>query len=113
MSKLVPAAHNPQRSRSGARRAIGRHRIAMLVALLGASSTGFAQSVDALPGMPPLLDPHDVYAAARPGQLSTVVRSFPERVYVPNSGRNTVDVIDPHTFTIIDHFAAGRQPQHI
>jgi YVTN family beta-propeller protein len=71
------------------------------------------QSVDALPGMPPLLDPHDVYAAARPGQLSAVVRNFPERVYVPNSGRNTVDVIDPKTFTIVDHFDVGRQPQHI
>lgn len=85
----------------------------MLVALLGASSIGVAQSLDALPGMPPLLDPHDVYAANRPGQLSTVVRSFSERVYVPNIGRNTVDVIDPHTFKIIDHFAVSRQPQHI
>ena len=97
----------------GVRRASRRYGIAMLIALLGTSSTGAAQSLDALPGMPPLLDPHDVYAAARPGQLSTVVRNFPERVYVPNSGRNTVDVIDPHTFKIIDHFAVRRQPQHI
>src|SRR5262245_27675476 len=88
-------------------------RHAMLVAVLVASSAGAAQSPDPLPGMPPLIDPHDVYAAARPGRLSPVVRSFPERVYVPNSGRNTVDVIDPHTFKIIDHFPVGRQPQHI
>src|SRR5262245_33360538 len=95
------------------RSVIGRHWMAGLVALLAASSAGAAQSLDDLPGMPPLLDPHDVYAAARPGQLSPVVRNFPERVYVPNSGRNTVDVIDPHTFKIIDHFAVGKQPQHI
>jgi len=41
------------------------------------------------------------------------VSGFPERVYVPNSGGNSVDVIDPRTFKIIDHFAVGRQPQHV
>jgi len=71
------------------------------------------QALVALDGMPPLLDSHDVYAADRPGNLSPVVRGFPERVYVPNSGRNTVDVIDPHTFKIVDHFKVGRQPQHV
>jgi len=63
--------------------------------------------------MPPLLDPNDIYAADRPGLLSPAVRGFPERVYVPNSGRGTVDVIDPKTFTIIDHFTVEKQPQHI
>jgi YVTN family beta-propeller protein len=87
--------------------------VALALAVQGPTSTVVAQSIDALPGMPPLLDPRDVYAANRPGKLSAVVTSFPERVYVPNSGRNTVDVIDPHTFKIIDHFAVGRQPQHI
>jgi YVTN family beta-propeller protein len=91
----------------------GRQWVAMLVAVMAASAGGATQSLDPLPGMPPLLDPHDVYAAARPGQLSPVVKSFPERVYVPNSGQNTVDVIDPHTFKIIDQFPVGRQPQHI
>src|SRR5437868_6357208 len=43
--------------------------------------------------IPPLLDPHDVYAAGRPGLLSPVVRHDPARVYVPNSESNTVDVI--------------------
>jgi YVTN family beta-propeller protein len=32
---------------------------------------------------------------------------------VPNSGSNTVDVIDPATYKIIDHFAVGHQPQHV
>ena len=63
--------------------------------------------------MPPLLDPQDVYAGARPGQLSPAVRGFPDRVYVPNSVRNTVDVIDPQTFKVIDHFPVGKQPQHV
>jgi len=66
-----------------------------------------------LPGMPPSLDPHDIYAADRPNQLSDAVKNFPTRVYVPNTISNTVDVIDPTTFKIIDHFDVGREPQHV
>jgi YVTN family beta-propeller protein len=68
---------------------------------------------DALPGMPPVLDPHDMYSETRVGKLSPVVQDFPSRVYVPNSGSDTVDVIDPQTYTIIDHFRVGRLPQHV
>ncbi len=66
-----------------------------------------------LQGMPPLLDPRDIYAADRPGQLSSVVKNFPSRVYVPNSETNSVDVIDPVALRVIDHFEVGEQPQHI
>jgi len=62
--------------------------------------------------MPPLLDVRNVYAAAT-GNVSPVVRNVPERIYVPNSGSNTVDVIDPHTGKVIDHFDVGQQPQHV
>jgi YVTN family beta-propeller protein len=63
--------------------------------------------------VPPLLNPHDVYAADRPGMLSPVVRNFPERIYVPNSESNTVSVIDPHTYKVIDEFPVGALPQHV
>jgi YVTN family beta-propeller protein len=63
--------------------------------------------------MPALLDPRNIYAANRPGELSPTVAQFPTRIYVPNSGSNTVDVIDPVSFKIVEHFAVGRQPQHI
>lgn len=66
-----------------------------------------------LPGMPPVQDPSDIYAADHAGSLSPVVRDYPSRVYVPNSGSNTVDVIDPATYKIIEHFAVGKQPQHV
>ncbi len=66
-----------------------------------------------LPGMPAPLEPNDLYAADRPGLLSPKVANFPLRVYVPNTGTNDVHVIDPATFKVIDHFAVGRQPQHI
>lgn len=55
----------------------------------------------------------DVYAHTRVGMLSPKVRGFPERVYVPNSLSNTVDVIDPATLQIIDHYSVGALPQHI
>ena len=60
-----------------------------------------------------MIDPHDVYAANRPGKLSAAVAGFPERIYVPISGRHRVDVIDPHTFKVVDQFEVGRQPQHV
>ncbi|MFR0357090.1 hypothetical protein [Streptomyces sediminimaris] len=67
----------------------------------------------ALPGMPPLLDPHDVYAADRASKLSPVVRDFPSRVYVPNTNSNTVSVIDPATYKVIETIPVGTQPQHV
>jgi YVTN family beta-propeller protein len=63
--------------------------------------------------MPPVLDPHDVYAADRPGALSPVVRGFPSRVYVPNTESDTVTVIDPRTYRIVDTIPVGLQPQHV
>jgi YVTN family beta-propeller protein len=64
-------------------------------------------------GPPPVRDPDDVYAATRPGRLAEVARRFPARVYVPDSGSNTVDVIDARTFKRIRRFAVGRRPQHV
>jgi YVTN family beta-propeller protein len=72
-----------------------------------------ARAPAGLPGMPPVLDPADIYAADHAGNLSDTVKSFPSRVYVPNSGSDTVDVIDPATFKIVAHFPVGHQPQHV
>ncbi|WP_131764939.1 YncE family protein [Candidatus Protofrankia californiensis] len=57
--------------------------------------------------------PVNVYAFAGANQLSPAVRGAKELVYVPNSDSNTVDVIDPATFKVIDHFVTGRAPQHV
>ena len=59
--------------------------------------------------MPPVLDPKDVYAADRPNKLSPVVKDFPSRVYVPNTESDTVSVIDPKTYEVIEtiHGRAG------
>jgi YVTN family beta-propeller protein len=68
---------------------------------------------EGLPGMPPVLDPTDIYAADRPGLLSPTVRNDPAYVYVPNSTSNTVDVIDQHTYKIVGHYPVGKLPQHV
>jgi len=79
----------------------------------GASPAGTSQSDSPLAGMPPLLDPNNIYAANRAGKLSASVARFPERIYVPNTVSNDVDVIDPVSLKVIDHFEVGRQPQHV
>ena len=55
----------------------------------------------------------NVYSETRAANFSPAVAGFPDLVYVPNSGSNTVDVIDPHTFRMVDHFMVGKQPQHV
>jgi YVTN family beta-propeller protein len=72
----------------------------------GATATGLAASrtADRTP---------DVYAATRGDMFSPAVRHFPQRVYVPNSQSDTVDVIDPETYTVVRRFRAGRLPQYV
>ena len=57
--------------------------------------------------------PMNVYAHTTAGQLSDAAASALERVYVPNIKSQDVDVIDPKTLKVVDHFGVGRGPQHI
>ena len=66
-----------------------------------------------LPGMPAPLSPTDVWAADRPDRFAASVRRVPVRIYVPNSGSNTVTEIDPRTYRVIRTFRTGQQPQHV
>jgi YVTN family beta-propeller protein len=66
-----------------------------------------------LPGMPPPLDPNDIYAADRPGRISAHARHARQLVYVPNFGSHTVSIIDPHTYRVIRTQRVGKGPQHV
>ena len=55
----------------------------------------------------------NVYAYDRAGLLTGAALHAIPRIYVPNSRSDTVDVIDPRTFKIVDHFAVGGLPQHV
>ncbi len=65
------------------------------------------------PAVPQPPTPQNVYGGTAVGNLSPAVAGVPTRVYVPNSDAGSVDVIDPATLKVIDHFAVGRVPEHI
>ena len=71
------------------------------------------RTVQTLPGMPPVLDPSNLYSEIRSDKLSSTVAKHLPRVYVPNRSSNDVWVIDPATFKVIDKFRVGVHPQHV
>jgi DNA-binding beta-propeller fold protein YncE len=78
----------------------------------GSAAPGAAAPAGGLPGMPPVTDPGNVYAAAGPGMLAPATQAARSLVYVPhNSGE--VWVIDPTTFAVVARFPAGREVQHV
>ncbi len=94
------------------------HRSASTVAALpritpiGRSSLSFRQFAHAY-RVPPLIDPHDVYAAAGAGDESPIARRARPLIYVPDSAQSQVQEIDPHTDRIVRQFHVGAVPQHI
>jgi YVTN family beta-propeller protein len=77
------------------------------------STTAPKSLVDGLAGMPPVSDPHDVYADAGVNMVQDAVRQDRSLVYVPHSGSGDVWVIDPATFQVIAKYPAGRELQHV
>jgi YVTN family beta-propeller protein len=93
--------------------------VSMLLAACGgshahtASTESTSGASTGISGVPPLLNPANVYAADTPGNFSPIVRQDPALVYVPNSQSNTVDVIDQQTLKIIRSFPVGARPEHV
>jgi len=54
-----------------------------------------------------------VYAFDGANRLRGAARFAKPLVYVPNSQSATVDVIDPRTYKVIEHFTVGVLPQHV
>ena len=68
----------------------------------------------ALPGMPPVTDQHNIYAAAGPNMLSDVARAAKPLVYVPHTKSRDVWVIDPATFAVVAKYPlGGGELQHV
>src|SRR5262245_13265924 len=76
----------------------------------GSSAT---RTIQTLPGMPPVVDPNNLYSEIRSDKLSAVVAKHLPRVYVPNRSSNDVWVIDPATFKLIDNFRVGVHPRQV
>ncbi len=78
-----------------------------------ATTAPLGDTAAGLPGMPPVLDPANIYSADGPGDLSPAVRGDRPLVYVPNGLSNTVDEIDPATYRVVRRFPVGALPQHV
>jgi YVTN family beta-propeller protein len=66
-----------------------------------------------VPGMPRVVDPHNIFSETTPGHIAKRVKRDLYRIYVPNLCSGAVYVIDPSTYMVVDRFAAGRSPQHV
>ncbi len=102
------------RARSGALAGAG-----LVLALSLSLSPGSApaqqggRSVETIPGMPPVVDPSNLYSETRSDKLSPAVANALPRVYVPNLKSNDVYVIDPAAEKVVDRFRVGVNPQHV
>jgi YVTN family beta-propeller protein len=78
----------------------------------GQSAAGPAPVVT-VPGMPPVIDPTNLYSETRAGKLSPALVNDLPRVYVPNLQSNDVYEIYPATMKVVDRFKVGINPQHV
>src|SRR3990172_6403460 len=95
--------------------------VASTLALIFGSSISFltnhaalAQSaVTTVPGMPPVIDPTNLYSETTTDRINPSVAGDLPRVYVPNRRSNDIYVVDPATFKVVDKFKVGINPQHV
>src|ERR1700761_461420 len=76
-------------------------------ALMPAPAGAAIAAIDQLPGMPPVVDPTNLYSETTATHLSPAVAGALSRVYVPNRETDDVYVIDPSTFKVVNHFKVG------
>jgi YVTN family beta-propeller protein len=72
-----------------------------------------AAQVQTQPGMPPLIDPSNLYSEIAAGKVSPALAGHRELVYVPHVQSNDIYVIDPKTLKVIDRYKVGLNPQHV
>jgi YVTN family beta-propeller protein len=83
-------------------------------AFLASAQTGSSSvRIATVPGMPPVIDPTNLYSETQAGKFSAAVQGALPRIYVPNRRSNSVSVIDPATLAVIDTYKVGRNPQHV
>ncbi len=68
---------------------------------------------DALQGMPPVTDRHNLYANAGAGMIRPDIRSDPSYAYIPHNLSKDVWVIDQRTHRVIRKCVLGYEVQHV
>lgn len=69
--------------------------------------------IDTFKGMPPVVDPTNIYSEAGAAKSNPATAGALSRVYVPNEVSGTLTVIDPATRQVIDTVTVGVIPQHV
>jgi YVTN family beta-propeller protein len=90
--------------------------VLVTLTLLFGASRAVSQAtgrVETIAGMPPVTNPANLYSETTADKLSPALANVPTRVYVPNVKSHEVHVIDPTTFTVIDRYKVGKNPQHV
>ncbi|MBI3915880.1 MAG: hypothetical protein HY322_02590 [Betaproteobacteria bacterium] len=86
----------------------------VLLTLIGfASAQETAGAIRTVAGMPPVVNPANLYSETAAGKVRPDVARALQRVYVPNRRSNDISVIDPETMKVVDRFAVGFNPQHV
>jgi YVTN family beta-propeller protein len=67
--------------------------------------------VETVAGMPPVIDPSNIYSETAKANPATQGAKF--LVYVPNEASGTLTVIDPTTKAVIATYTTGVVPQHV
>jgi YVTN family beta-propeller protein len=74
---------------------------------------GTSPAIDTVAGMPPVLDPRNLYSETSADKVNPAWAGQPLRAYVPNGLSNDVTIIDVATKQVIGTFPAGVEPQHV
>ncbi|WP_201316435.1 YncE family protein [Dyella sp. EPa41] len=85
---------------------------ALAAACIGGNALA-ASPVNTVAGMPPVVNPANIYSESGLGHVSPEVAKDLPRIYVPNLRSNDVYVIDPATYKVVDKFKVGEGPQHV
>jgi DNA-binding beta-propeller fold protein YncE len=72
-----------------------------------------ARAITPLAGMPPVVDPENLYSEIGASKLSPAVAGALYRIYVPDRIAGDVTVIDPLLMKVVGRFKTGVNPQHV
>jgi YVTN family beta-propeller protein len=93
--------------------ALGPGALAIAAGPAAAQPASPAGGVAPVAGMPPVVDPANLYSETAAGKLAPAAAGALPRVYVPNVKSHDVYVIDPATMKVVDTFKVGINPQHV
>ena len=93
---------------------VGAAYACVLLTLIGfASAQETPGAIRTVAGMPPVVNPANLYSETAAGKVRPDVARALQRVYVPNRRSNDVTVIDPGTMKVVNRFPVGVNPQHV